>query len=562
MTDIETLQTLFLHLSNNEPLFEHAKMSFDFLLYYIEEDEPQALDYLFRLRDICIKQSSETLAQEWFELYNNTLRLLAPHHFDSYMLYVESGREPKKRFYLPRRRILKPIADSMQDLYEEKLDLLCISLPPGIGKTQTAIFFLTWLVGKHPELATLGTGHATSLTDSMYKGVLSILTDPEYKYADIFPTSLVAHTNSKEGTIDVQKRKRYSSVTLKSAGQGFTGSTRAMKLLYCDDLVSGFEEAVSKDRLDKLWSLYTTDIKTRKLGNCGELHIATRWSVHDVIGRLEREFKDDPRARFIVVPALNEQGESNFDYDYGVGFTTHNYRQMQELMDDVSWRALYMNEPIEREGLLYSEDDFEWYYELPEGEPDAVISIVDTKDVGKDYAFAPVAYLYGDDVYIEDCVCDNNLPDVVDARLADLFLKHRVKQARFESNSAGGRVADKVDSLVKQKGGITHITKKWTQSNKETKIIVNSAWVKQHVKLKDKTVVNPRTPEEQEFAKEALKKSKGFNRDDYKRMLSFLFSYTQIGKNKNDDVPDGMAQLAEYVQSMARRTVEVFKRPF
>ena len=66
-------------------------------------------------------------------------------------------------------------------------------------------------------------------------------------------------------------------------------------------------------------------------------------------------------------------------------------------MDDVSWRALYQNEPIEREGLLYSEDELRRYYELPDQDPDAIIAICDTKDTGKDYGFMPVAYLYGSD---------------------------------------------------------------------------------------------------------------------------------------------------------------------
>lgn len=51
-------------------------------------------------------------------------------------------------------------------------------------------------------------------------------------------------------------------------------------------------------------------------------YIATRWSVHDVIGRLERMYEGDPKADFISVPALDENEQSNFDYPHGVGFDT------------------------------------------------------------------------------------------------------------------------------------------------------------------------------------------------------------------------------------------------
>ena len=292
-----------------------------------------------------------------------------------------------------------------------------------------------------------------------------------------------------------------------------------------------------------MWETYTTDLRQRKIGDkCKELHIATRWSVHDVIGRLEQQYGESDRAKFIVVPAMNEQDESNFDYAYGVGFNTNFYREQRDIMDDVSWKALYMNQPIEREGLLYHEDELRRYFELPSNSPDAIIGICDTKDKGKDYAFLPAAWVYGQDYYINDCVCDNGLPNIVDARLVEILVRDKVNSCRFESNSAGGRVAEKVQLEVKAKGGITHITTKFTSTNKETKIIVNSSWVKEHCLFKDESMYQKNS--------------------DYGKMMDMLLSYTVAGKNKHDDVPDGMAMLAEYAQSLNGSKVEVFKRPW
>jgi len=192
--------------------------------------------------------------------------------------------------------------------------------------------------------------------------------------------------------------------------------------------------------------------------------------------------------------------------------------------------------------LLYHEEELRRYFELPDREPDAVIGVCDTKDKGTDYAFLPVGYVYGDDYYIEDCVCDNGLPEVVDVRLTDILIRHKVKQCRFESNSAGGRVAEKIQADVKARGGITHITTKYTTSNKETKIIVNSAWVKEHCLFKDA--------------------SKYTRNSEYGKMMRFLCGYTMSGKNKNDDVPDGMAMFAEFAQSLSGNRIEVFKRTF
>ena len=340
----------------------------------------------------------------------------------------------------------------------------------------------------------------------------------------------------------VYKRHRFSTLTCRAINASLTGATRCDKILYADDLCSGIEEAMSKERLDKLWTTYTNDLKSRKKEGAKEIHIATRWSVHDVIGRLENMYGASDRARFIVLPALDENGESNFDYDYGVGFSKKYFEDMAANLDDASYRALFMNSPIEREGLLYDEDELRRYFDMPAEDPDAVIGICDTKDRGSDYAFLPVVRVYGNDYYIEDCVCDNSLPNIVDARLVEILVRYKVNSCRFESNSAGGRVAEKVHDDLKRKGGITHITAKFTTSNKETKIIVNSAWVKEHCLFKDTSLYK--------------------RNSDYGRMMDMLCSYTVAGKNKHDDVPDGLAMLAEYAQSLAGTKVEVFKRPW
>ena len=529
--------------NKSHDIFKNVQALFD--LAYTTND----MELNYTVRKICaekakkFKKDRPEHAEKYRQLYKKTLLYAAPVDFDSYCQYIEWNRAADKRFYLPRRKQLKVVVEALQDLADDKLDLLAISMPPGVGKTTIAIFYLSWIGGRTPNSPSLGGSHSNSFLRGVYDELLRLMDkDGEYLWNDVFPNISVCNTNAKDMRIDLDLPQRFETFEFSSIGSGNAGKVRAGTLLYCDDLVDGIETAMSKERLDKLWQQYTTDLRQRKIGNCKELHIATRWSVHDVIGRLEQQYGDSDRARFIVMSALDENEESNFNYGNNVGFTTQFYHEQREIMDDVSWRALYMNEPIEREGLLYAEDELRRYFELPDAEPDGIISICDTKDKGKDYAFMPVGYIYGNDYYIEDCICDNNLPNVVEPRIVSCLLKNKVQMSRFEHNNAGGRIAKDIQEEVKKQGGITKITTKFTTSNKETKIIVNSAWVKEHCLFKDKSMYK--------------------KKDDYGKMLEMLCSYTLAGKNKHDDVPDGMAMFAEYAQSFNRNKVEIFQRPF
>ena len=519
---------------------------------YILKDYPDERKYCFAyskaVKDIALRQYAETLKPEWDEMYWQAMLWEAQNKIlDSYWLYLERNREPERRFYLPRRKKFLEfgIPQAMQNLLDDKIDLLTISMPPGTAKSTAGIFFLSGIMGWWPEEPNLASAHSGILTRSFYDGVSQILApDGEYTWHEIFPYvkfNIRSDTNSKEQTINVGEPKRFKSLTCRAIGASLTGATRCERILYADDMCSGLEESLSKERMDKLWQVYNTDLKTRKKKFCKEIHIATRWTVHDIIGRLQREHEGDERARFISIPALNENNESNFDYDYDVGFDTKYFLDMKQSMDDVSFKCLFMNEPIEREGLLYHDEDFERYYELPTKEPDAILGICDTKDRGTDFCFLPIFYQYGDKYYWEDCAYDNGAIEIVDELCASVIIKHNPHSVQFESNSAGGRTADAINEKIKGKCR-TRITKKFTTQNKETKIIVNSGWVKEHVLIKDKSMYTPRST--------------------YGMAVAALMSYTVAGKNLTDDVPDGMGMFAEYVANGTRKPTQIINSPF
>lgn len=403
-------------------------------------------------------------------------------------------------------------------------------------------FFHSAVCGWFPDEYNLFYSHSGSITKMYYDGMLDILTnDVEYTWKIIFPNCTVTSTNATMEQININKYKPFPNVQTTSIGAKTAGRVRASKFLFVDDLIGRIAEALDRNTLDKIWSSYTTDARQRKVMDkderpCKELILATRWSVSDPIGRLLRveSYKNNPRIRAIAVPCCDKKtGESNFNYDIG-GFTKEFFDDLKLTMDEISFKCLYDNEPIEREGILYPANELRRYHSLPVIEPDAVKAACDTKTTGVDYMAMPILRQYGEDYYLVDAVCDNDTHfELQESRIAAKIVNNGVTKTQFENNAGGGRLAENVKRIVERQDYRTEIVSQYTGGRKgaqtvggkQTRIIVHSDWVKKHVLFPDSDILQ--------------------NNRELAMFVDFLVTYTIMGDNKFDDVPDSMAQFAE-----------------
>lgn len=442
----------------------------------------------------------------------------------------------------------------------------CIQVEGGIycaGKTLIPThnstledFFLSLVGGWFPNDFNLSSAHSSILTRSLYDGILEIINDPvEYTWHEIFPNVSLQGTNAKETTVNLERNGRFKTWTFRSIDGSLTGATRCNRFLTADDLVSGIEEALNKTRLETLWTKVVNDLRSRRLEGCKEFYIATRWSVHDPIGKLQNLYEGNPRARFIAVPALDEDGESNFMFSVN-GFSKEYFMDAKESMDDISFNCLYMQKPVEREGLLFPTEklrrfffekeqvkDVETEYTImPKRTPDAIWAVCDTKDKGTDYESMPIAYQFGKDFYITDVVFDDTTDyDLLDQKTANALIKHNPHKIKFESNNAGGRVAYNIQQIINDKCRAEIITET-TQSNKETKILVNSDWIIKHCIFLHPSLYSPKS--------------------DYGLFMENVTTYTTKGKPAHDDGPDSLAMLSEFIAANFDDPVIVGKRVF
>jgi len=507
------------------------------------------------IREECERKSVEFAARGWtakanrlVELVEQMLLLNAPIDLDAYMLFMEWNRPAEKCFYRPRRQVFRhKVVGHMQDLADDKIDFLSLSLPPRTGKSTCGIFGLTWFMGRHPERANVMSGHSDSLTSGFHIEALGIISDDAtYRFAEVFPAARLVGKSMAKETIQLEgSSERFPSLTCRSIGGTLTGAVEVGKnaLLYLDDVVEDREQALSSDRMDKLYTAYLNQLKDRMKDGAKQLAVMTRWVPDDPIGRIEAEYAGDPRYRFVGVPALDEAGQSNFDYPYGLGFSTRYYLDMKRSLEAAgeqdSWSAKYMADPYYKKGLMFPEDKLRRFDALPEGDPDAVIAVCDTKDKGADYGTQPIGYVYGQDHYIVAAICDNSLPHILQPKLAKSLVDHQVQMARYESNAAGGRVAEEVEKLAREAGLALSIGQEFSTTNKETRILVDSGWVL------ERCLFWAEAPDE-----------------DYRRFMSQLTHYTVEGKVKHDDAPDAMSMYKRFATGIVKARAEPMRRPW
>ena len=489
------------------------------------------------------------------DLYRKSLVFDGPVSFDCFMRALEFNRPAKEQFWMPRRDKLLPVCMDLQNMEDGKLDELFLSCPPRIGKSTLMMMFFLWVMGRNSERSNLYCSYTDSVVNVLYRGVLEVLNDSAtYAYGDVFPNKRIASTNAKDLLINLDREKRYASFTGRSLYGTLNGACDCNGYLVADDLISGIEEAMSKDRLNNAWAKVDNNMLPRAKESAKVLWIGTRWSIVDPQGKridiLENEPKyKDRRWKVRNTPALDENDESNFEYKYSVGFSTDFYQQRRASFernnDMASWLAQYQGQPIEREGAVFDPDDMRYFNGvLPEGvDPDRIFMAVDPAWGGGDFVAGPVIYQYGEDLYIADVVYNNGDKSVTQPLIADLVKKHGVQALYIEATKTTASYTQEVDKKLKElnlRVNVQSSTKHYTGTGKEQRIFDKAPEIREHM-----------------IFLQAGTRSKA-----YEQFMQNVYSFTISKKNKHDDAPDSLAMAMSYVLFGGTSRATAFRRPF
>lgn len=507
-----------------------------------------AYKYSGELRSVCAAmmgkmKTGEDVAKV-YDIISRTYLFEAKDVFDSYCIYLEWNRAPEKKFYQPRRKVLLTLVRDLEDLFFHRVEFLGVSQPPRTGKSTLCIFFITWLMGNRPDVASVMSGHSDKLTNGFYGEVLSIITDPvTYNWGKIFPDVQLVDKSAKDESVDLNRKKRFPTLTCRSIGGTLTGAVEIGEggVLYSDDLIEDLEESLNVERLNNKYDAYLNQLKDRKKQGALELMVGTRWNVLDPLGRIQNQYADNPKYRFRVIPAVDENGHSNFNYDYGVGFDDAYYADMKASIDDATWWAKYMGKPYVREGLLFPADELRYFNGvLPDGDPDRKLMVMDIAWGGGDFTACPIAYVYGDAVFIPDLVFNNGDKTVTRPEVVGKIIQHKINVVRGEANNGGDEYCDVVDGQLRQQGYHCSVRSQRAPSgqSKLSRIIQYAPDIKRFYFLDEK-----------------------HQSKEYKAFMEQVTMFTQLGKVPHDDAPDSLAQLADELYNGISK-IEPVKRPF
>lgn len=452
---------------------------------------------------------------------NDAYRVLAYDNFEYFLIATELQQDPESRFYGTRKNIIRDDVKELQKLEDGGYDMLGISAPPRTYKTALGTRFLAWVIGRHPDESCFFASHSLKMCRKVMNDILKIVNTEAYK--QIFP-GLSVESSSEDNWIDLVPKKHdngYKTLYFAGIDSNMAGVINCSWLLYCDDLIASVMEAANPDRVANAVEKYTGDIRQRRAnGRVRELMIATRFATKDPLAVMETAKENNPRAKFIKRPALDENGESNFMYNVNP-MTREHFEEIKNNMSEIAFECVFQQNPIDREGLMFT--DLKRYKELPPGEPDLIYMACDVAYSGSDNLSAPVAYQYGDDVYIPDVVFRKEGYTTTEPLVIGFIIKHQPNFGKFEENSGGDVYANDIRMGIMGEAN----TRIYTQRAKTNKM----ARIEQY-----EPVIN-------NFY--FLHRSLYRPGSDYDRFIKELERFNINGKNKNDDAADSLAMLAE-----------------
>lgn len=515
-------------------------------------------------------QQTNGTTYDLVDKYYDVLKLESYERFESFIYYMERKRSYVKRFYQPRRKTLKTVVEDLQSLEDSgSQKFFGLSLPSRTGKSTVCIFFLAWIAMKRPNSHSAMGGHSGILAKGFYKELLNLMTTEDYAFQELFTfwhkkyenKTFPTDKSADEFTITLGDPDRFATITCRGIDGTWTGAVDVSSdgYLYVDDLVRDREHSLSPQRMENTFQEYLNKMVDRKNDGAKELMVGTLWNVLDPLQRLSVMYGQDSSYVFRRIPALNENDESNFDYEIN-GFSTQYYRDMREKLNNAEWMAKFQQQPYVREGLLFPAEEL-MYSDgiIPEGTW-IVTALCDPAFGGADSLSMPVKLKHKETgrQTIIDWIFKKGTQNITIPLVADAIIRNVITELRIEKNSGGGLYADNLKKELERRN-CHHcriiLFNAPNRMDKMERIKAYSDYVKDNYYFLTETRYLPPPQDDKENGIKRFRRSEMYN-----NAMNELHMITSEGKNPHDDSADSITNMAMNDEKEKHTTV-IMKSP-
>lgn len=450
------------------------------------------------------------------------------------------------KFYKDDRVYLKTICDTFQALYEGRIikynnsdewiivsqlppiptinyDVcknMQLNMPPGFGKSYTAVLFGQWLFGVNTDNELITVSYNEKLSERFGKTIRDgieekkDITNAEISYSDIFPDTKIKYGDSSKSNWAIEGRHHsYLSTS-------FTGTMTGMRcnFLIIDDPVKSAEVANNEAELEEQWIWYKDTCLSRVIEGGIQLVIQTRWSTKDLCGRLLNHKASDWYV--LLYEVYDEENDILLCPEL---MSMKTYKDKRELTSPEIFRANYHQQPVDIKGRLYTR--LLSYTLLPE-KFEKIISYCDTADEGKDALCLFIVGVLNGEGYVLDILHTRESMEVTEDLVADMLFKYKPEINKIESNNGGAGFARNVTKRLWERHKTRNINiKAFHQSgNKMSRILTSSSFVANHLYFPN-----------------------GWEKK-FKSAYDEMITFQRDSKNKFDDVEDVAAGIYEMIE--------------
>jgi predicted phage terminase large subunit-like protein len=173
----------------------------------------------------------------------------------------------------------------------------------------------------------------------------------------------------------------------------------------------------------------------------------------------------------------------------------------------------------ELEGQIFPEKSLKRYREFPENTEYFTVAYADTADEGMDNFAMPIARVYGNRVYVFDCIFDQDNLTIQEAQVQNKVKICHIDNLVIETNNAGAYFTRRIRELIPY----IEVFGLYSKANKMARIIGYSGMIKYYFYF-------PENPN-----------------DDLQKFMTQVINILKDSKEL-DDAPDSLAGLCSHLE--------------